>query len=113
MAKDDYFVVVYQILKYLYDCLKSGEAVELERFTLDGLQISNERYFNYIMLGLQEQSFITGVKNVPMVGTSVQQAKVSQTLMITPLGIEYLFENSMTERVKRTLKGVKDIVPML
>lgn len=25
MAKDDYFVVVYKILKYLYECLKKGE----------------------------------------------------------------------------------------
>lgn len=22
MAQDDYFVIVYQVLKYLYDCLK-------------------------------------------------------------------------------------------
>ena len=25
MARDDYFVIVYQVLKYLYDCLKKGE----------------------------------------------------------------------------------------
>ncbi len=24
MAKDNYFVIVYQVLKYLYDCLKRG-----------------------------------------------------------------------------------------
>ena len=25
MAKDDYFVIVYRLLKYLYDCLKKSE----------------------------------------------------------------------------------------
>ncbi len=28
MARDDYHVIVYQILAYLYQCLKKGEAVE-------------------------------------------------------------------------------------
>lgn len=27
MAKDDYHVIVYQILAYLYQCLKKGEQV--------------------------------------------------------------------------------------
>ena len=25
MAQNDYFVIVYQVLKYLYECLKKGE----------------------------------------------------------------------------------------
>ena len=29
MAQDDYFVIVYQVLKYLYDCLKKGEKPEV------------------------------------------------------------------------------------
>ena len=28
MAKDDYHVIVYQILAYLYTCLKTDEAVD-------------------------------------------------------------------------------------
>ena len=28
MAKDDYFVIVYQILSYLYQRLKRGESVD-------------------------------------------------------------------------------------
>ena len=30
MAQNDYFVIVYRILKYLYDCLKKGEKPEVE-----------------------------------------------------------------------------------
>ena len=28
MAQNDYFVIVYQVLKYLYECLKKGEKPE-------------------------------------------------------------------------------------
>ena len=28
MAKDDYHVIVYQVLAYLYQCIKKGESVE-------------------------------------------------------------------------------------
>ena len=30
MAQNDYFVIVYRVLKYLYDCLKKGEKPEAE-----------------------------------------------------------------------------------
>ena len=33
MAQDDYFVIVYQVLKYLYECLKKGEKPEACRLT--------------------------------------------------------------------------------
>ncbi len=28
MAKDDYFVLAYRILKYLYECFKAGERAD-------------------------------------------------------------------------------------
>ncbi len=28
MAKDDYFVLVYKVLSYLYACLKKGKNIE-------------------------------------------------------------------------------------
>lgn len=36
MAKDDYYVIVYKILAYLYIQLKKGEAVEPEMLMYDG-----------------------------------------------------------------------------
>lgn len=32
MAQNDYFVIVYQVLKYLYECMKLGVEPELEQF---------------------------------------------------------------------------------
>lgn len=33
--------------------------------------------------------------------------------IITPKGIEYLFENSLLEKAKRTLKDAKEIIPFV
>ena len=60
MAKDDYFVIVYKILSYLYVKLKSGEDVNPNMITHDNqlLQI-NRKYWDYIMRNLIEDRYIT------------------------------------------------------
>lgn len=35
MAKDDFHVIVYQILAYLYQCLKSGETVNPKQISVE------------------------------------------------------------------------------
>ena len=35
MAKDDYHVIVYQILAYLYQCLKTGKDVDSKMLSVD------------------------------------------------------------------------------
>ena len=50
MAKNDYHVIVYRILLYLYACLKGGEDVDTKR--LDEIALAagaNERYWHYIL----------------------------------------------------------------
>lgn len=39
MAQNDYFVIVYQVLKYLYECLKKGEKPEACYFTASAYNI--------------------------------------------------------------------------
>ena len=41
MAKDDYYVIVYQILAYLYRCLKEGENVDGKMLQWDSPIITN------------------------------------------------------------------------
>lgn len=36
MAKDDYYVIVYKILAYLYDCLKQGEEPQSNMIAYNG-----------------------------------------------------------------------------
>ncbi len=57
MAKNDYYVLVYRVLMYLYNCLKNGEDVDVSKLTPQWLGI-NERYFEYIFDTLDEEGFI-------------------------------------------------------
>ena len=60
MAKDDYHVVVYQILAYLYVKLKAGEEVDAAMLRHDSKLINvNERYWTYIMVNVIEQGYIS------------------------------------------------------
>lgn len=107
MAKDDYFVVMYQLLKILYDKLKQGKSITDEEFCQLSYKL-NETYWNYILINMTSEGFISGVQSISTLdGESVKIHNVK----ITPTGIEYLFSNSMMERVKNTLKDIKGIVP--
>ena len=62
MSKDDYYVIVYKILAYLYVQLKKGEVVEAEMLMYDGdlFQI-NRTYWVYIFENLSKDGYITGL----------------------------------------------------
>lgn len=111
MAKDDYFVIVYQILAYLYTCLKRGERIEPEMLMYDGLLFNiNQNYWAYIMENLIEQGYVKGLSNT----RAGQGYYIKQQLSgceITPKGIEYLCENSTIRKAYRFLKDAKSIIP--
>ena len=87
MAKDDYYVIVYKILAYLYMQLKNGENINPDFIKNDVfLFMINERYCT-----------ISDIEN-------------SQ---ITPKGIDYLCNNSLFEKAKFFLKEIKDITPFV
>jgi hypothetical protein len=44
MAKDDYYVLVYQILKYLYEQLKAGKKADLKKVSAENLGITAQRF---------------------------------------------------------------------
>ncbi len=54
LAKNDYFVVIYRLMLYLYNCLKDDRYVDLSKITPKYLGV-NDRYF-------QENSTIAKVK---------------------------------------------------
>ena len=53
MAKDDYFVLAYRILSYLYACFKAGERPDMDCISADVLHIPVGYWFN-IMRSLTE-----------------------------------------------------------
>lgn len=111
MARDDYFVIVYKILAYLYESLKNGLKPDIYNIlTAETYNIENS-YFEYILKELQKEGYIDGVK----IGQSLECEfiKITPTITIKPKGIEYLQENSIFSRVKKTIKDIKDTIPRI
>lgn len=111
MAKDDYFVIVYKILAYLYDCLKNGKEPEAADLRHDGrLFRLHPQYWLYIMEHLQDGGYMEGLRITKTWGKETLVDDFDRC-RITPEGIAYLVDNSMLQRVKKALKELKEIVP--
>lgn len=114
MAKDDYHVIVYQILAYLYQRLKKGEPVQPQMLMKDSPLFKTDisaAYWAYVMYMLHHTGLITGVTFVEMDGLNIPYAANPEEFMITPAGIEYLCDNSFMEKAKQFLKDAKEIIP--
>ena len=113
MAKDDYYVIAYKILAYLYKQLKNGEEIDPEMLMYDGglFQI-NRTYWVYIFDNLTERGYIRGLHNIKVGNGSLIREQLPYC-EITPLGIDYLCDNSLIEKAKQFLKDVKDITPFI
>lgn len=114
MARDDYYVVVYQILAYLYDKLKKGEDVDPKQISHNegNLIHINKRYWTYIMVNLEKYNLIEGLHIITPDGCEPIICKLEQC-QITPLGIEFLTENSTINKAKEFFKDVKEIIPFI
>lgn len=112
MAKNDYYVIAYQILAYLYQCLKNGVDIDPKMLMPNSrlLQV-NERYWSYIIYNLSTEGYIDGVDFVPLDNLKIPYIARMDDCMITPKGIEYLCENSSIKKAFRYLKEIKEIVP--
>ena len=109
MAKDDYHVVVFRILKYLYQQLKKGLPVETEMLLHDSKICNiNESYWRYIMTSMQEKGLITGLEK----GEGEPYAPLETQLkdvQITPDGIDLLSDSKMSDKVDQLIKGILSI----
>lgn len=113
MAKDDYFVLVYKILAYLYTVLKEGRSPDPKMLQHDSRLLGvNEMYWTYIMEKLQEQGYITGLTIITPWGGDKMIAGL-ECCQITPDGIAYLFENDLLSKAKELLKTSKAMTPFI
>lgn len=112
MAKDDYHVIVYRILIYLYACLKQGQRPNLDylKYDTDDFPIGKD-YWHYILENLYNSGYIDGVILIPILGQMNKTAKITENISITPKGIEYIKENSTMQKAKQFLKELKEIIP--
>ena len=116
MARDDYFIIVYQLLSYLYQCLKKGEKVNPKYLKADSpffKQTLADSYWRYILKHMVSQNYIEGiVVDDPLdnAGTLIYNLEEAT---ITPEGIEYLNDNSVLSKVREFAKGIKESVPFI
>lgn len=113
MARDDYFVVVYKILKYLYECLKSGISPDIHNVLTAETYGVNQSYFEYIITELLEEGYIKGVSLINTTGKTTPLVKITADIVIKPKGIEYLQDNSAIAKARSFLKEIKETVPGL
>lgn len=107
MAKDDYFVLVYKILSYLYAVLKEGRPPEEKLLRHDSPLLGvNEVYWAYIMEHLVQDGFVSGLIITPAWGGAKVVSELDHC-QITPDGIAYLMENSLLAKARELLKDVK------
>ena len=113
MAKDDYYVIAYRILAYLYACLKEGTHPDMSYIKADSSAISiNQNYWEYIIRHLCDDGYLEGVTLVRVVGQETPGIKMLNP-MITPKGIEFLQNNSAMAKARDFLKTVKETIPGL
>jgi hypothetical protein len=110
MAKNDYYVIAYKILHYLYEAMKSGEQPDRDMISPDALGINNAYWANVMQI-LIEEGYVTGATVLNAVG-SCKGIKLTD-LRITLAGIDYLEDNSKINKAKEFLKEVKSIIPGL
>lgn len=99
MAANDYHVIVCLLLKYLYDCLKAGNAVDMAALEkLKERNCINEMYWKYIIRHLYQSGYVEGVGLVKLLGED--DVKLLPNFAITPKGIEYLKDDSQMQQAK-------------
>ncbi|WP_456073213.1 YjcQ family protein [Holdemanella biformis] len=112
MARDDYYVIVYQILSYLYRSLKEGTEVDPKMLSFDGYLFKiNERYWLYIIENMVNDEYISGVQVVKAWGQETTVSGLADA-MITPKGIDYLCDNKTIKRAYEFAKDILQILPI-
>ena len=111
MAKDDFFVIAYKMLSYLYACMKAGEDPDTSMISHERYGIP-KRYWMSIITNLYNKGYITGVREIHLPGRTGELYEVD-TPEITMDGIEFLQNNSSMAKAKNVLKELKEIIPGL
>ena len=113
MAKDDYFVLAYKLLQYLYRCLKEGKPADWGLISPNSKDFPvNQEYLAYLISHLLADGYIEGIAEVRKIGRTVQ-FKETDGLRITPAGIAYLQENSMMKKAEKFLGPAGEIADLM
>ena len=104
MAKDDMHVVIFKILAYIYDCMKSGKPVDKSVIECEPLEIP-ESYWTQIMRELVEHGYVSGIA---VKSTTAKDVVLLSDPKVTLDGVEFLMENSMMSKAARLVADAGD-----
>lgn len=102
MAADDYHVIAYQILLYLYDCLKKGN--DPNNDDLEGYRQAhniNLRYWSRVIIDLSNNGYIENANIFRLANVEWMGANIKAATTITGDGIAYLVDNSLMQKIKK------------
>ena len=100
MVKNDYHVIAYSILSYLYECLKQEKEISEDFLRLDWYPaVLPLSYRLYIYLGLAEAGYIDAAEWVSLTKPDDWDngnfSPLYNQIQITPKGIDYLYTNDL------------------
>lgn len=103
----DNFKAVYNILSALEKAMDLPE-FDLETINHEALGISHQRWARYLEM-MADVGYIKGIRISKNINGEMQIHNVD--VKITLKGLEYLQENSIMQKIFKTMKGIKDIIP--
>jgi len=111
MAKDDYFRIVYLILKILYEYKKKHIPVDIQQISAEALQIE-QGYRDEILGEMLEEGYVKGFNyDMYIAGDIVTEL---EDIKVTPKGIEYLQDNNKMKEVAAKIgKAVEKAIIVL
>lgn len=114
MAKDDYDVIVYRVLVYLYACMKRKIIFEETTFQAAVRKnVESDEYFADILEMMQGEGLIAGLVFVHAWGGVSILANDLCNAKITADGVHYLKENDKMKQIGEVLKGAGDLIATL
>lgn len=114
MAKDNYDVVVYKVLLYLYACLKRKAVFDEATFrkTVGGDAV-NDDYLDDVLHMMSQEGLIKGMAFTKAWGSTYMAISDPSDMKITVKGIQYLQDNDKMKKVENFLLESCDIVASL
>ena len=103
---DDNFKVIYKILTAFEKSL-DVEDFDIDSITAKALGISEIRLVKYLEM-LVDAEYITGIDFEEHIAGSI--IIKADNPLITIKGLEYLSENTIMQRIYKSIKGIKEMV---
>lgn len=101
MARDDFFVVMFKVLTYLYGCLKGKIVFQKDVFlkTIGNDHLADGVLDRYLQM-MSDNGYIRGLEFIQAWGGETIRTGDYSNMQITMEGIQYLQENSTMQKIK-------------